>query len=170
MAEYELSRQYLDRLRQDFIIEEQVKGRHFSGKLMIIDAVARPIQSNLWKNPDVALGIEFKDIDRFDKSYDTNNYTKWLSQCVDYAHTDWEGAGYIHIFACPDLIGSVAKGAMESSFFVQNFMSQLGVGELKELERYGLTFILSSQHRIWSEYKGVESGKHYGMKRKFGSR
>ena len=170
MPEPELVTRYLDRLREDFHVQREVLGTHFSGKRLRIDALVRPRDTSLWKNPDVAFGIEFKDTDRLDTNYDTKDYTKWLAQCVDYANTDWDDAGRIYIFSCPDLIGRVAKGAMDNGYFVQNFMSQLGVGELKEMGRYGLTFVLNTSHRMWSEKEGVAEGKHHGLERKYGSR
>jgi len=170
MSEKDIKASYLGKLAEDFNIENEVDGQHFTGKTFRLDAVARPKDSRLWKNPDVALGIEFKDTDRFSRNYDTRDFTKWMAQCVDYSNTRWGDYAYIYIFTCPSLVGGVASGVIGEPMFIENLMGQLGIGELKELPRYGLSFVLHGHHRIWSAKAGVESGKNYSLKRKFGSR
>ena len=90
MSEKELKENYLKRLERDFFIDEEVTGTHFSGESKRIDAVLKPKSPHNWKNPQVAIGIEFKDTPRFSKTYDTNNYTKWLAQCFDYTLCSWD--------------------------------------------------------------------------------
>ena len=170
MSEETVKRPYLNKLQRDFIVEEEVKGIHFTGKQFRLDAVVRPKDSTLWNNKDIALGIEFKDTVRFTGNYDTKNLTKWLSQCVDYSNTKWGKYGHIFIFTCPELVGNVPPGVINNPMFIQNFMSQLGIGELKQLKTFGLSFVLNSHHRIWSETKGVEAGQRFSLIRKFGSR
>lgn len=170
MTEAAIRNAYLPRLDNQFHIHEEVNGRHFSGKTLTLDAVVCPKKNQSWKNSSVALGIEFKDTVRFSRNYDTKNLTTWLAQCVDYSNTVWDKYGYIYIFTCPSLVDEVATRVMGNPMFVTNFMGQLGIGELKEAPEYGLAFLLHGHHRIWSEQKGVEYGKHYTLKRKFGSR
>lgn len=170
MSENTLKQQYLQELQEHFIVQEEVPGQHFSGKRMRLDAVLRPRNPQEWKNPKVALGVEFKDVVRFSQNYDTKNLTSWLAQCVDYANTQWDGYGFIYVFACPGLVDQVPPNVLGNDMFVCNFMGQMGVGELKKLKNSGLTFLLHCQHRIWSQTKGVEEGKNYNLVRKFGSR
>lgn len=170
MSEQDVKERYLRVLRAHFAVQEQVTGQHLSGKKMRLDAVLRPLVIEGWKNPDVALGVEFKDVDRFSQSYDTKNLTSWLAQCVDYANTKWDGYGFIYLFACPSLVDEVPPHVLGNEMFVRNFMGQMGVGELKNLQNYGLTILLHGHHRIWSEQRGLESGRYYNLVRKFGSR
>ena len=170
MTEQAIKDRYVRQLKNEFNIHCEVEGRHFSDKRMKLDAVVIPKNINLWKNPDVALGIEFKDTERFSRNYDTKDFTKWLAQCIDYSNTAWNGFGYIYIFTCPNLTDGVSKSVIGEPMFVTNFMGQLGIGELKNLNQYGLSFVLHGHHRIWSARLGVEYGKHYTLKRKFGSR
>lgn len=168
MSEDSLRDEYLEILDKDFLCEKEVLGTHFSGKRMRIDAVIKPREPELWKNQDVAFGIEFKDDFMLDRTFDTVNFTKWLAQCMDYSHTEFDGYGYIFIFVCPELVSRVALG--REHHFLVNLMSQLGIGELKEHKRHGLSLMLSQDHRMWSEKKGVESGKRWKLERKFGRR
>ena len=170
MSHREIKARYLEKLQKHFFIQEKVSGQHFSGKKLQLDAVLRPHTALGWKNPDVTLGIDFKDVSRFAQEYDTRNLTSWLAECVDYANTRWENYGFIYVFACPSLIDQVPQHILGNEMFVRNFMGQLGIGELKELPYYGLTFLLHGHHRIWSEDRGVESGKQYSLIKKFGSR
>ena len=170
MSEETVKAYYLDILRPHFAIQPQAQGTHFSGKRLRIDAIIKPHNTSEWKNKDVAFGVEFKDVERFTKEQDTNNFTKWLSQCVDYAHTTWDGYGYLHVLACPKVIGVLLERDLNYAGLLRNFMSQLGVGELHELPWHGLSILMNGHHRIWSQSKGVESGKTYNMTRIFGSK
>lgn len=170
MTEIAIKNNYLPNLERNFHVYHEVHGKHFSGKKLKLDAILRPKDSHLWKNPDVALGIEFKDTIRFSNNYDTKDFTKWLAQCLDYSNTSWNGFGYIYIFACPSLVDGVAEQVIGNPMFITNFMGQLGIGELKEMAYYGLSFVLHGHHRIWSSMSGVEYGKHYTLTRRFGSR
>ncbi len=163
-----LAQQYLNELEPHFHIAREVQGRHFSGKRLRVDAVLRPKVTAEWKCQDVAFAIEFKDTERFrQQSFDTKDYTKWLAQCVDYANTEWENFGYLYVFSCPSLIDGAN---IADEMFVRNFMGQLGIGEIKNLKNYGLSILLHGHHRIWSASQGVEFGKHYTLKKQFGSR
>lgn len=170
MSEKNLKKDYLSILKKDFNVFEEVSGRHFSNKRMRIDAVVTPKKKEGWKNENVAFGIEFKDTIRFSESYDTKDFTKWLSQCIDYSNTEWKDFGYIYIFCCPSLIEGVPSHLVGSGMFLRNFLGQMGIGELTEEGRYGLSFLLHGHHRIWSQCGDVEMGKHWNLKRKFGSK
>lgn len=170
MSEEDIKNSYLSLLKIDFNIDVEVEGIHFTGKKLNLDAVVRPRNNKLWKNENTALGIEFKDTARFRSNFDTKDFTKWLAQCIDYSNTRWGKYGYLYIFACPSITDNVPEHVLGNEQFVVNLMSQLGVGELKKLNKYGLTFILNGRHRVWSRNKGVEAGKSWNLLRKFGSR
>jgi len=157
-------------LAPHFHVQREVGGTHFTGQRFALDAIVRPRITASWKNSKIALGIEFKDEIRL--SGDTRNFTQWLAQCVDYSNTEWDEYGYIHIFACPSLVeGIPACGEPEAVATVMNrVMGQLGLGELKRLAHYGLSFTMHGQHRIWSQNRGVEEGRRWTMERVFGSR
>lgn len=103
---------------------------------------------------------------------DTNNFTKWLAQRVDYSNTNWDDFGYIFVFACPSLVEDIPAGASREDVVrvLNAVMGELGLGELREVPYHGWSFILHSRHRIWSASKGVEEGQRYTLERRFGSR
>jgi hypothetical protein len=169
MSERDFEANVLSILDRHFVVCRRVIGTHFTGRRLILDAVAVPRQLHLWKNRNVALGIEFKDVMRL--SGDTNNFTKWLAQCADYTNTDWHNYGYIYIFACPSLVENVPTGSSnEVGRILSAVMGQLGVGELREDAYHGWSFFLHGHHRLWSEREGVEEGRRYWLKRQFGNR
>lgn len=170
MAETDVQRQVLHLLEPHFEIREQIEGTHFTGKRLRLDAVLKPRQPHLWKSSDIALGVEFKDDLRI--AGDTTNFTKWLAQCVDYSHTSWDDYGYLFVFACPGLVTGIPglkQGVGEMAGLLPRFMAHLGIGELKR-GPYGWTFYLQAEHRNRSEHEGVGSGKHWALRRTFGSR
>ncbi len=117
MSEAALSNLYLTDLEPHFYIEREITGSHFSGKRLRLDAVLKPKAASMWKREDVAFGIEFKDTDRFAKSYDTKNLTQWLAQCIDYANTNWDNFGYLYIFCCPSLVDEVPESVLSNPMF-----------------------------------------------------
>ncbi|MEC9487437.1 MAG: hypothetical protein UMU76_08045 [Prosthecochloris sp.] len=161
---------YFEKLKKYFYIEREVKGTHFSNKTMIIDAIIKPIDMTMWKNKNVAFGIEFKDTQMLSRTFDTKNYTKWLAQSTDYANTEWNNYGYIYILVCPSISQLLPCSVTESYNFTAHLLAQLGIGELQELERHGLTIVLNQTHKIWSETDGVKEGQRYNLQRKFGAR
>lgn len=157
-------------LEPHFEIYQEVRGKHFSGKSMRLDAIVTPKIKEHWKNPNIALGIEFKPKHRLHS--DTINY-QWLEQCVDYSHSYWDQFGYIFVFVFPNLIDGIRTPITvdEPKRLLTQIMSRLGVGELRFDTNYGLTFFLQGSHRIWSQKQGVESGKTRTLKRgRLGSR
>lgn len=170
MSEATYKARVLSILEPQFEIYEEIPGVHFSGEPMRLDAIVQPKACSDWKRLSVALGIEFKNGDR--NMSDMRDYTSWLAQCVDYAHTDWMGFGYIYIFTCPGITdGQHIKNTGDTTTWtLARVMGHLGIGELRFDEMYGLTFSLQGQHRIWSQAKGVEEGSRWTLQRKFGSR
>jgi hypothetical protein len=172
MDEEELKANVLGTLEPYFQIYTEVPGEHVSGKSFRLDAVVEPRRPEGWQNPEVALGIEFKDAMRLEG--DTSNFTKWLGQCFDYSNTHWKGFGFLYLFACPSLIEYVPKGRDECQEQVartlSHVMGQMGVGELGHSEWRGWTLEVHEGHRIWSESEGLGEGAHWGLEREFGSR
>ncbi|MBL7730903.1 MAG: hypothetical protein JNM88_06965 [Chitinophagaceae bacterium] len=170
MSEKDIEKIIQSDLSKYFEFIPKVKGKHFSGKTLEIDFIIKPIDNSLWKKQDIVFGLEFKDLDRFDKKGDTTDFTKWIAQCVDYSNTDWNNYGYINILTCPGISTSTFMEAAYSSSFVLRILGHLGVGELKNTTNYGWAIFLHEQHRMWSEKEGVSSGKNWNLSRKFGSR
>lgn len=170
MSEKDIEKVVCSILAKHFVFIPRVRGKHFTGKNMILDYVIKPIECSAWKNTDIAFGLEFKDLHRFDKKGDTTDFTKWIAQCVDYSNTNWEGLGYIHILTCPGISTSSFMNAAYSSGMVMRLLGHLGIGELKHTPNYGWAIYLHEQHRMWSEKEGVSSGKIWNLERKFGSR
>ncbi len=169
MSEAAFKARVLNILRDEFYIWTEVEGTHFSGKRLRLDAVVAPKVTTAWKTPHVALGIEFKSEIRL--SGGMKALTKWFAQCVDYAHTEWDGFGYLYVFACPGMIEDMqSPSAGQSAWLLRRVMGQIGIGELRFDPRRGLSFYLHQDHRLWSQRDGVESGRFWTLTRTFGSR
>lgn len=153
-------------LEPHFLVQREVPGTTCDHATRLrIDAVLRPREPERWKNAAVALGVEFKDV--LALTGDTRNFTSWLAQCIDYSHTTWDGYGRLPVFVCPSL---VAGGFEQDRPILTRVMGQLGIGELRDLDHYGWTFVLHDHHRMWSQLRGVEQGKHWSLAPKAGSR
>lgn len=152
-------------LRNDFYIEPQVYGTHFSGARLRIDAVVKPRDVSKWKNPGICFGIEFK---LEEKLKGTKDKTLWIKQCIDYANTRWDNYGYMYIFSCPSIFGKLDQVIQGNQWLWNRILSNLGVGRLDNHKSYGWTFFLQDTHRVWSQREGIASGKHWTLKRKFG--
>lgn len=149
----------------EFIVNKEVFGTHFSGARLRIDAVLKPKKTSLWKNPNVALGIEFKLKEKLNGTKDS---TAWMKQCVDYANTKWDNHGYLYVFSCPSIFDDLDHCSIGVPSLWNRFLSNLGVGRVAYNDFHGWTFYLQDTHRIWSERGGVASGKHWSLIRKFG--
>lgn len=171
-----ISSEVLHRLSKHFWIQEQVPGRHWSGRRMIIDAIVKPLDDSEWKTKSPSLGIEFKNFRGFSHSFDMKDYTRWWAQCHDYAETDFDGHGYIFVFSYNGFSHYRERLSNHTSAALAiRFWGQLGVGELEPgvdgwPKEESLIFRLQD-HKIWSEAVGVCGGaRSWSMKRKFGSR
>jgi hypothetical protein len=166
--EKELSKKVLQRLSKHFFIHEQAPGTHWSGKRMRIDAIIQPRDPSGWKDESPRLGIEFKNYHAFSPSIDIKDYTKWWSQCHDYAETDFDGHGYVPIFAYNGFSHYARKTSMpNNAAMAVRFWGRLGVGEIQPDD---LLFVMNGTNKIWSERRGVIDGARISMNRKFGSR
>lgn len=166
ILEKDFQNRVLEVLDKFFNIDTQITGRHYSGRLMKIDAILKPRQPQSWKDPNVALGVEFKSPDKLGSTTDKSH---WMTQCVDYANTDWNNYGYIHIFSCPAIFESLQNANVHEGIWLLNrLLSNMGVGELKHHPNYGWCFYLQDSHLIWSEKRGVVSGRVWKLRRTFG--
>jgi hypothetical protein len=130
----------------------------------------RPRNPEQWKNPDLALGIEFKI-----PKNGVNAYTRWLAQAVSYTHVDWDGYGRRVILTCPGAaswIDELSTGPADSErrdiFMAKRVSGQLGVGELVLRWHYGLSVLVNGEH-IWSERAGVRRGRQWELNLQSGS-
>lgn len=160
--------QIITKLKDHFDFYPEIKGTHFSGKRLSIDHIIIPKNCSGWKNKNIVFGVEYKDVERIDGN--TTNFTSWLGQCVDYANTKWDNYGYIYILICPGIRITKFIQGIDSYWMLSRVMGHLGIGELKEVKNYGWSITLQDSDRLWSEIKGVESGKTWNLERKFGSR
>ena len=90
---------------------------------------------------------------------------RWIAQCFDYAHTDWDGYGRLAVFACPDI---KVGWSDEAQFAVARLLGQLRVGELIKTRWNGWQLVMSDS-RVWSEERGVAAGGMH-LRPKAGSR
>ncbi|MQA06401.1 MAG: hypothetical protein GEV07_28005 [Streptosporangiales bacterium] len=168
-SEREMADRVLARLPPWFTIQREVTGQHCSGRRLRIDAIIRPRQAHLWRNPNVALGVEFKMVP---KCASIGDYTRWIAQAVDYTHVEWPGHGRLMILTCPGAASWLGAGIDHDSRAVmvaRRLAGQLGVGELVLRWSYGLALLLNGEH-VWSERHGISRGQHWGLTLKSGSR
>lgn len=166
----------LSRLSKHFHIEEEVWGTHWSGKRLRIDAVLIPIDDSGWKTKRPRLGVEFKNFRSFDPSISIKDYTKWWSQCHDYAETKFDGHGHMYVFSYNGFSHYRQRTSSKSSAALAvRFWGRLGVGELEPTtdgwpRKQCLMFVLNGTTKVWSEVSGVKEGSRMSMERKFGNR
>ncbi|MEH0938324.1 hypothetical protein [Micromonospora psammae] len=169
-SERELSAWALGELAQWFTIAREVPGRHCGGRTVRIDAVLRPRDRNLWHDPDIAFGVEFKLACRH--SWDTREYTAWAAQMVDYTHVDWAGYGRLPILACPSLVEpfSTGEGGIGRAQLLAHLLGQFRVGELTRTEQEGWSILMHDTHVMWSQARGVREGRRWGLRPPVGNR
>jgi len=166
----------LARLEPHFHVFEEVTGTHWSGRRLRIDAIIKPKDDSEWKTKAPSIGLEFKNFRSFSPSIDMKDYTKWWSQCHDYAETHFDGHGYVYVFSYNGFShyrGRSSNGS--AAAFAERFWGRLGVGELQPTfdgypRRPSLVLRINSTNKIWSEVAGVKDGRRMSMERKFGSR
>lgn len=158
-------------LAPHFHIHREVTGDHWSGRRIRIDAIVIPKDDSAWKTKQPRLGIEFKNFNGFHPALDMKDYTRWWSQCHDYAETNFDGHGYVYVFSYNGFSHYRKRAAHPSTAAMAvRFWGRLGVGELAPCRHFGLTFSLQ-ETRVWSEKNGDEQGaRTWSMSRKFGSR
>jgi len=166
----------LTRLSPHFHVFEEVPGTHWSGRRLRIDAIIKPKDDSAWKTKSPSIGLEFKNFRAFSPSIDMKDYTKWWSQCHDYAETNFDGHGYVYVFSYNGFSHYRARSSGGSAAaFAERFWGRLGVGELEPTfdgypRRPSLMLRINGTNKIWSEVAGVKDGQRMSMERKFGSR
>jgi len=162
MDEDKFSKLVLSRFSKDFNIYEQVWGVHeWTGARKRVDAVIRPKKTHLWKNQNIAFGIEFKKPDAY---LDAKDVSKLIRQAYDYLHTDFEGFGKIPILVCPLKVQSVYCSENEMQF-IRRVLGRFGIGEIQNRRGHiGLTIAFQDNYFIWSEERGIMNGKHCLLK------
>jgi hypothetical protein len=166
--ESDLKKGVLDRLSRYFNVFEEVWGAHWSGKRVRIDAIITPRDDSGWKTKSPSLGVEFKNFRKFKQSFDMKDYTKWWSQCHDYAETKFDGHGYVYVFSYNGFSHYGQRlGREAAAAFAVRFWGRLGVGEIRPQD---LMFVINGTNKIWSERRGVIDAARISMERKFGSR
>lgn len=164
-SEREKIREWLPRLKPHFLIDREIWGTHFSGKRLRIDAVIMPRDTANWRCKDAAFGVEFKRYEAADWGGDG---ARWAAQCVDYASTNWEKYGFLHILIAGGF--DPRPPGKDELFVVPRLLGHLGVGELKVDPRDGLTILMHGRQKVWMETKGPYDAKTNGLERKWGAR
>lgn len=165
-----------ERLSPHFHIFEEVTGTHWTDRRLRIDAIIKPKDDSEWKTKSPSIGLEFKNFRAFSPSINMKDYTKWWSQCHDYAETNFDGHGYIYVFSYNGFSHYRARSRSDSSAAIaERFWGRLGVGELQPgFDGYprkpSMVLRINGTNKIWSEVAGVKDGRRMSMERKFGSR
>ncbi|WP_399559037.1 hypothetical protein OIA45_49190 (plasmid) [Streptomyces chartreusis] len=171
-TEAELADRVLARLEPWFHITREAPGQHWTGRTLYLDAILRPRRTDGWKNPQAALGLEFKRLAPGGQNVPLGYATGYAAQCIDYTQTEWVGYGRIPVFTCPGAmrwIGRVNDEYDYGAAMYTRLLGQFGVGELVLYWGFGLVFCLSG-HPVWGERKGVIHGRNWGLEPRTGSR
>lgn len=169
-SEDNLKARWLPHIEQHFEVEQEVSGIHCSGARLRIDAIIKPRDTTHWKNPSAAFGVEFKSEAKMRAKALSSEGSRWLAQCADYAHCDFDGYGRVYVLLCGGFSpGSIVSGASPTQD-LPRLAYHLGVGELKWDRRSGLSIVFAGEQRIWTEAEGAEVAKRHGLERRFGSR
>lgn len=174
MLESEFKDKILPRLAPHFIIQEEVSGvvnlNGYTHRVRI-DALLYPKDKTGWKNPDVVLGLEFKEPDLH-----IGKLTNALDQIEWYTLADFNGLKHFPVFVCPPFKQVIRRyfateqNAKEAHFIFSRMLGKKLIGELRNTARFGLTFYLNGDHEVWSEEHGVmHEGKRNMLIRKIGS-
>jgi len=155
----------LSDLRKDFIIVEECRGTHLSGKQLRIDAIIKPKDISDWKNKEIAFGLEFKSPSNL-KSF--GGQLGFIKQCIDYSYTDFENFGFIPILSCPRIELDETYSGERSLTTIRHLLNQFLVGEMDYTHR-GLSIIFAEHHFIWQD-SVVNEGKRWALKKHFGSK
>lgn len=166
-----------------FKVSRQVRLTHWTGVALIVDAVMEPREAEAWKDERPVFAVEFKTpLDhRTSWSKSTKDFTAWAAQSVDYANAVWPGPPRqrLRVFTCPSVTapfedtGSLDPESpvlTQPAFYMSRLLWQLGVGELAKLKGEGWTLLGQGTHVLWSERRGVQEGRRWGLTPKAGSR
>ncbi|WP_189956825.1 hypothetical protein [Streptomyces alanosinicus] len=169
-----LAKAVLRRLAPWFHIQREVPGRHPTGRPCRIDAVLRPRDAQVWKNPQVALGVEFKSWDSHVADASRKDRIGWVAQAIDYPMVDWEGYGRLPVFMCPDPFvrnrNLPGDGVDDVGHFVDGLLGQYNLGYLTLFNGNGLTMLMYGMNTVWYERHGVSNGRNWTLRPRTGHR
>lgn len=147
--ENSIAETFLHHLKADFIIQREVKGVHLSGKELRIDAILKPKETKGWLNPNITIGVEFKDPSKISSSQGRGEYDL-LAQCLDYSMTDFEGVdnNSTIILICP--------GIASDKNDVYRFLSRYNIGYMDVSNDYGISMRMGHLGiPLWCSEKGA---------------
>ncbi len=155
-------------IEEHFHIDKEVWGTHFSGERVRVDMVIRPKNLQDWKNKNAAFAVEWKSRDKMDGS--AKNTCRWFAQCIDYSNVKWDRYGWIYVLIGGGITPYSARSKQNDFQYLPRVASLMGVGELKRDTTQGLSIVMATEHRIWTEAEGVIVGKTHGLIRSWGSK
>jgi hypothetical protein len=173
-SEAALTEAVLRRLSPWFRIDREVSGIHPTGRACRIDAVLQPRDAHVWKDPGIALGVEFKSWHSRVAGAGRKERIGLVAQAIDYSMTEWTGYGRVPIFMCPDPFArhrncpTTKPG--ELGQFVDGLLGQFNVGYLTLFNDSGLTMQMYGTNTIWYERRGVSGGKNWSLTPRTGHR
>lgn len=148
-------------LARDFNIDKKVNGAHVSGKTVTLDWVLKPKSTSGWKNPNVALGIDFM----LNSEMPTiGTYTEWAKQRIVNACTKWDGYGCLPMFLGPNC-KLAFRGA---DLNIQDLLYAYMIGYCCIDKGFRL---FRSKKTVWCQRYGVQDGgKNSPLSLSFGAR
>ena len=140
---------FLFHLEEDFHISREVKGVHMSGKSLRIDVILKPKNTKGWLNPDITIGIEFKDPNKISSSQG-RGVDDMLAQCLDYSMTEFEGV------VSDSMIILICPGIGKDKNDVYRFLSRYNVGYMDVSDFNGIEMRMGNVGiPLWSSKEGV---------------
>lgn len=158
------------------ITEEKFHGIHpVNNKKMRVDAMIWPKDNSKWANKEIIFGIEFKDPNKLDKRKD---YDTFMKQCIDYSYCTWFFHGEnkskfdVPILLCPSISNDDRYNRLKEDIYIRammKFLNHFNIGELAlNTYRSDIEIRFSCTHLIWNSDEGVNEGKRWKFKTKFG--
>lgn len=165
VSESNLAGIVLELLSDAFHVEREVRGRHWTGKSVRVDAVLRPKDSSNWTEADPAILLEFKNF------FTSHNA---VSQCIQYTCSEFQGVdGPRQVYLYPGFRSVMAQAGNRDNYAATcRIYGKANVGELN-VETYpaGVSPVFRMNgHAVWiSPVPDVEPrnrGTYYGGNRK----
>ena len=160
-SEREFAERVLCRLASAFHVFREVRGTHYRGHSLRVDAVLAPRDPGPWKDDDPHFAVEFKYAPS--RGLGLGTVEKWKAQAEDYTHTRFGSYDYLPIFLC------VAPGMRLSSGRERRRLWHAGVGELVPDPWRGIT-LYGAGDTLWSEEDGPRLVRTQSISRKAGAR
>lgn len=160
-------------LEPHFWIEEEVPGKHWTGKRVRIDMLLHPRGWDWRGGGRQPIGFEVKS-----PYGDIAQMTRHIGQAVDYAQTAWTSEAatmtspYVYVFIhnrLSDVEWSSRAALNERNFWVPRFIGRLGVGLVDFDDGYHGVSLSLSGNRVWTSKAGP-CNVNWPAIRRFGSR